>query len=284
MRSRPTQAFTLLEVLASMAVLSLLILFTSQLVRTASNTSTVGTRRIETDAQARISLDRMALDFAQMTKRTDVDVYLKSTSDTQKGAGSGKNDLIAFFAQIPGNYPAASTQSPLSLISYRVNSNTNSSSYTRLERMGKGLLWSGNSSGTKGMLFGYPDVIKNNWASAVDSTTADSDYEVIGSSVFRFEYFYLLKTGILADSPAAGLKNVSAIAVTIAVIDSKSRALLSNSDIVNLSGQLQDFDVSRPATDLLTNWQIAINSSTLPRAALAGIRFYQRYCPISPLR
>ena len=99
----------------------------------------------------------MAVDFAKMLKRTDVDYYIKQPikyNGHGNGHGFGKklqtgqqgSDQIAFFSQVSGYYPSTGSQSPLSLVAYRINEDSTSASYLKLERMGKGLLWNGVST------------------------------------------------------------------------------------------------------------------------------------------
>ena len=86
------------------------------------------------------------------------------------------------------------------------------------------------------------------------SQSIDADYEVIGPNVFRFEYWYLLKSGILTDVPwdqdttlnplhtsLNGWTDVQAIAVAIAVIDPASRALIPSSTLLDIASDLDDF-------------------------------------------
>jgi prepilin-type N-terminal cleavage/methylation domain-containing protein len=80
--------FTLAEVLVSMSVLVLLTLMFAQVMTTATAVSRTGNKHIDTDTQARVVFDRMALDFAQMLGRTDVDYYVKGSSG-YKGHGNG---------------------------------------------------------------------------------------------------------------------------------------------------------------------------------------------------
>src|SRR5437660_7840924 len=146
-------AVTLVEMLMSIVVLALLILIVTQVVNTADTVVRPARKHIDTDTQARAILDRMALDFGRMLKRTDVDYYIKQPlayNNHGKGHAWGKklktgqqgSDQIAFFSQVPGYYPSGA-QSPLSLVDYRINEDSNSASYLKLERMGKGLLWNG---------------------------------------------------------------------------------------------------------------------------------------------
>ena len=275
-----SDAFTLTELMVSMAVLTLLVLIASRMVNSAANIATIGYKRMDAESQVRPALGRIALDFAQMIKRTDVDYYAKSNLDNEPG-----NDRIAFFSNSPGYYPSSGSQSPVSIISYRINSSSSSASFNRMERMSKGLVWTGVSTTNTPVLFGLQAIITN-WPAATDSSSADADYELIAPQIFRFEYFYLLKTGSIADTPGAqGMQDVSAISVVVAAMDQKSRQLLSDSQVTSLIGRLKDFDSSRPGYDLPNSWQSTLDGITdLPRAAITGARIYQRYFALSPVR
>src|SRR4030095_12589226 len=145
--------FTLAELLVSVFVLGIILVLVTQLMTSATAISRTGHKHIDTDTQARAVLDRMALDLAQMLKRTDVDYYVKQRSG-YKGHGNGHgwgqghngdkgSDQMAFYSHVPGYYPS-SYGSPISLVAYRVNESTSTdSAYGRLERMAKGLLWNG---------------------------------------------------------------------------------------------------------------------------------------------
>jgi hypothetical protein len=76
---------------------------------------------------------------------------------------------------------------------------------------------------------------------------------------------------------------MAAIIVDIAVIDSKSKVLLNNTQITSLAGQLVDYSASMVPGQLRTNWQNTLNTNTtLPRPALSGIRLYERCFYLSP--
>src|SRR5438874_10400669 len=72
--SRQTRGgVTLVELLVSVVVLVIVIFMVSQLMSSTSAVTRPGNKHIDTDTQARVVFDRMALDFAQMLKRTDID-------------------------------------------------------------------------------------------------------------------------------------------------------------------------------------------------------------------
>jgi hypothetical protein len=225
--------FTLAELLVSIFVLVIIIFMVAQLMTSAAVITRTGHKHVDTDTQARVVFDRMALDFAQMLKRIDVDYFVKGPANYNNhghggghgwGHGLGTNqqgsDQIAFFSHVPGYYPSGA-QSPISLVAYRVNQRNSSTNpfYLKLERMAKGLHWAGvadnqdatNQNAICPILF-LPQTIEavQPWYAAVNNgnscgggnnNNCDADYEVIGPGVFRFEYYYLLKNGRLTDVP-----------------------------------------------------------------------------------
>ena len=273
-----SSGFTLAELLVSIFVLTIIIIMVAQLMNSAAAITRTGHKHISTDTQARVALDRMALDFAQMIKRTDIDYYVKGLgSYTGHGNGHGwghqgngdlGSDQIAFFTHVPGYYPTGA-KSPISLVAYRVNQNTNAGNraYLRLERMAKGLLWNGASNSNPSMVF-LPVTIGSLWPAAINNnnncggsnnSSCDPDYEVIGPDVFRLEYYYVLKNGRATDVPwnadagrtsmaGIGLGDVEAIGVVIAVIDSTGRALIDAANpgsLLDLASDLADFKSAR---------------------------------------
>jgi hypothetical protein len=295
---RRIAGFTLAELLVSISVLTLLVFLATQLVNSAATVTILGNKRIDADSEARQVLDRMAIDFAQMVKRIDVNYYVKLATQQRL-----QNDQIAFYSSVPGYNPSSGTQGSVSLLAYRVNSDPNSTSYNKMERLGKGLVWNGASATDTPVVF-LPFTISNTWPSAVSMTTADSSYEIIGPDVFRLEYYYLLKTSTgqsaLSDSPCLDAQNcatlsirdVLAIVVDIAVIDPRSKVLLTDQQIATLNGNsgltnfLTDWsqDYNKPGK-LLNAWQNTLNAiirtQRLPRQAASGVRFYERYFYLS---
>ena len=274
--------------LIAVTVLTLLIVLFAQLFNSASTITSLGTKRIDADSSARPLLDRMGVDFSQMVKRSDVSYFIKTQANLQMG-----NDQIAFYSAVTGYYPSPSKQSPVSLVAYRVNSDSTSPSYNKVERMGKGLIWSGASPTYIPILFLAPagtptTTIDNIWPAATNSSTSDSDYELVGPNVFRFEYYYLLTTGALSPGPwtstnAVAIKDVAAIAVAIAAMDPKSKVLVTNSQIATIAGSLSDYTASMGPGQLLAGWQTALDGITgIPRQVVSNTRLYERYFYLSP--
>jgi prepilin-type N-terminal cleavage/methylation domain-containing protein len=265
---RPLAGFSLIEVLLSVSVVALLLLIVSQVINNATAITRTGNKHLDADTQARTVFDRMAVDFAQMLRRTDIDYYVKAPigyknpnahgNGLKLKTGQQGNDQIAFFSQVPGYYPSGA-QSPLSLVAYRVRSKNSAPTFLQLERMGKGLLWNGVDNTTTQTSF-YPIVFlpgqiaagtgpwttNGPWYAAINNDNTgkseDSDYEVVGPQVFRLEYYYLLKDGSVTDVPAASwdltktlsanlnaFRDVEAIVVAIGIADPATRSLLYDS-------------------------------------------------------
>jgi prepilin-type N-terminal cleavage/methylation domain-containing protein len=288
------RGFTLAELLVTMSILVLLVLLFTQLLNSAATITTLGNKRMDADSQARQLLDRMAIDVDQMVKRTDVSYYAKALGNTQPG-----NDQMAFFSAVPGYYSQAGYNSNASLIAYRVNADSASASYNKLERMGKGLALNAAYATSIPLLFldsttNPTTTIQNIWPAATSNTTTDSNYETAGSQVFRFEYYYLLSSnpsvgtanqlsaGPWSNTDTFSVKDVAAIVVAIAVIEPKSKVLLNNDQITALAATLPDFTTGWAPGQLLTQWQAALDANTsLPRPAISGIRLYERYFYLS---
>jgi type II secretory pathway pseudopilin PulG len=272
-------AFSLVELLVSMAILVLLITVVVQIVNGAQKTTGASKARLECDAEARTVFDRMALDFGRMVNRKDVDFIVN------KDAG---NDSIYFFSEAPALSPTGVTttnpQQPVSLVGYRVNTDY------QLERLGKGLLWDvAPPDGPVYLTYGIPAPPPpsptvtptpspipgsnlstsqfNGVITAAGGPKSNSSYHIIGSNVFRLEFSFLLKpyydqTGTLQPSAysmipynamhsgthvwtttsnnGVGLSDVQAITVTIALMDSRSHQMIQNAG-VDFSTLASDF-------------------------------------------
>jgi prepilin-type N-terminal cleavage/methylation domain-containing protein len=223
--------FTLAEMLIAIAVLTVIVLFVTRLVNSAANIVTHGKKHMDTESHVRPLFDRLAVDIAQMLKRTDVSCYLKyNGGPTDMGSGStGANDRMAFFTAVPGYYDESNVvyNSRYCIIAYRVNTDPTSASYNKVERMAKGLPLNAayttplpsTSANNKviPLLFlapapGVADTGLASWVTTIDSNTygwpaatkASPDpnyypsdpyqkYELVGPQVFRLEYYYLTK-------------------------------------------------------------------------------------------
>jgi hypothetical protein len=269
--------------LVAAAVLALIVLFVTRLVNHAAVIVTQGNKHMETESHVRPLFDRLAVDVDQMVKRTDVSYYLKNaTSGALMGSGSpGVNDRLAFYCAMSGYYNQPGYSSGYSVVAYRVNTDSTSASYNRVERMAKGLPLNGGyksavpsaTSVTTPLLFLdnanpalYTTTIDAYWPAATKplgnpnyySTDSIQRYELIGPQVFRFEYYYLTTASPAAlvayptasfkdatlnwsNANTTNIKEVAAIVVAVATIDPQSKKLLTDAQIQTLVTKLPDY-------------------------------------------
>ena len=305
-RSTSRVAFTLVELLVAMAVLALLVILVARLLNSATLTTTGSRKQMDADSQARMILDRIGSDLERMTKRSDVDCFLKGWSADVTMPG---NDVLFLFSETIGYFRGASlsARSPVTLVGYRVNpASTPGASAYALERFGQALAWEA-TPGAESMAFltyttgtAAPipgSTIQGRWPAIVGSPPnytggTSADYQAIGEQVFRFEYCYLLKDGTFSKTPflsphtrVDGARDIVAIVVGIAILDNASRKIAP--DLSLLSAALPDPTDTQlaqtPPVLMAETWRNAMSGSTfadsvgLPQSAVGQVRVYQRF-------
>ena len=180
----------------------------------------------------------------------------------------------------------------------------------RLERLGQGFGWSESSSpgfGLPFLTFSGVNVVPNgtittywpklNTYNAAGQNTVTAPSHVIGENVFRMEFALLMKdkqannsnylasdgqgTGYLdyTDAKQRAFSGVSAIVVTIALLNQPSRVRLGNSDaryqaINTVVGKLVDGD----GPDVASQWMTTLlTDQSIPRVFATNAYVYQRY-------
>ncbi len=276
--SRPPRGFTLVEMLAAVAVLIILIFMVTSLMRSASVTISNSNDHLNADDQARLVLDRMQMDFARMLKRNDV--YFQFTRD------SAGNSKFTFYSETPGfnaSGSTATTQSNLSLVTYQVDPTT-----YRLERIGQGYQWTDMSFSTNAPTLAVPA----------------SDTHVLSASVFRMEVAFLMRKDdsdflITSTAPTPGsqaFQNFWAVMVAIAVIDPNSQKLVNGSSYPSMIEALPAFSGAQTIAlnsssgpdasemdPILSVWHAAVDNASgfaqttgIPLQAAQQVRIYQR--------
>lgn len=285
-------AFTIVELLVSIAILSLLVVLLANMVGMTTTATSRSSRLLDADNEARIVFSRMAQDLGEIVLRSDADSYFV------KDPTGGRNDAFYFFGRSKGEFPngtSESQKSPLALVGYRVNDQASSQFENELERLAIGLLWADSSGGSPAQLLfnaedetgnKKPNTIRGNWNQAL-SPTSDQYYQVLGGQTFRLEYTFLVRSNATS---AARLTTIApsdpaelvAIVVGIAVLDSTSRI-----KVEDLAQAVNAFPNAEDDKDLLELWEPVVNSPTfaqtsgLPKDVAAAVRIYQRYFYLS---
>ena len=301
-------AFTLVELLAAMAVLALLLVVVAQMINSVSAVTTGTSHRLDADSQARLVFDRMAADFAQIVKRTDVDYYFVKKPNPGAAAGNDHNDQMAFYSETSGYYPSPSTtaqRSNATLVVYCISNLP--MQVPQLQRLNKALLWNGvampNPLKDRPMTF-LPQTLPNIWPDAFNSVgnpdmsaSTDADYQVLGESIFRMEICYLMPSTtntVLSDKPYLvpgatpvptvaptpsgtpynGMRDTAAIVVTLAVLDGDSRRLIPSADqptvLKAVAAQLEDVGSNAATPTTVSNTPAKLWQARVDNGSLVG--------------
>lgn len=305
-----TRAFTLVELLVSVAVLALMIAMVASLVNSASSVIAGSRKQMDSEGAARLVLDRIASDLTSMVKRRDVgSAFIKKTG----------NDSFFFYGEGPGSSTGVTGASPVSLIGYRINEDplpaNPENALPVLERLGRRVAWEGASDGmtflarSGSATFAPESTLLGRWGTLVSGTSADF-YRVLDKQVFRMEVCYLLKSGTYVSGttsytvaktgycelPTAAPNNLkppaydsgtgevygfprdlAGVVVAIAVLDQSSQQRVTTSDMTSISNVLADFTSANPDPQAelpAQAWQSTIDGSS--SSLLRQVRVYQR--------
>ena len=297
--------FTLIELMVSIAVLGLLAGMVMQILASASSLTSNSRTSSDCDTEARFVLDQITADINRRVRRPDVDAFVeKKTGD----------DRIFFFSETPGYSPtlAPEERSTVSLVGYRVvpPDPIRGTPY-QLQRYARALPWVSSTSDTAMpfvILSGSPprpmpsttlggSYGTGEGGSFPKTLTQDSAqelyYQTIGSNVLRFELSLLRKPDhsdpakpvearLLSDAEipvelaSNGFQNLSALVVTIAVMDSKAAARTNPSELANIG--FTDSAPSSPLKYPMEDWNNNLLSKlpSLSKPVANGLRVYQR--------
>lgn len=315
------RAFTLVELLTAIAVLGILMVIIGSILGSTSQVADTTGRTSDSAIEARQVLDRIGADINGMLIRPDVDMLFYN--GTGNDAMFFYSQVAGYFD--PNVTPPAE-QGPLALVGYRINPAGSLGSEPALERLAMGMAWDNTGDSNVPVLpylsftprpptTNTTGPIPNTAlaASTLDGTGSGSSnvlisktvgnppytdgtssfYDAIGSQVFRLEICYQKTDGTFTLTPAprpltAGtLTSTSAIVVAIAVLDSRSRKLITApGQWTSLIGALPDptaSDLTGSQPKLMDSiWNTQIQSPAfaaaagIPAAAAAHIRVYQR--------
>jgi len=295
-RRRSLSSFTLVEMLASVAVLAMLLVFIASITLSASHVSDSTGRHADVVEEAREVMDRIGADIDGMLLRPDVDAIF---------AKQDGNDAFFFYSRTPGYFtdiPAAN-QSPISLVGYRITASDQATVQPVLQRLAKGMAWSG-SGAMNFLTVGAPaslaspatspgptdplSTIAGQWKSVIGSapySQGTSPYHhTLGPQVFRMEYCFLTKTGAYTTSSGT-LTNNAAIVVTLALIDDKTRKIAIHlDDTARALPDITDAQLtSTPPVLMEESWNKTLQkpdfyvNARMPQAAASQIRVFQRF-------
>jgi hypothetical protein len=276
-----------------MVVLTIFVFLLARLLDGTRSASVHWNQRMDAESQARLVMDRLALDLAAMPLRPDLDyVFDKKNGD----------DALSFYAQAKGyqdGLPDSEVPRGVSVLGFRMSANAS------LERGARALPWDGvifapvERAGAVEPVSLIPSPL--NTLPPLDSNPAQSNFEVLGDQVLRFELGFLLKPNPAGTPPRAQAKlaaslppdvrigDIEALIVAIVTLDHRARALLTPEQIREISDLFKDYSDSDAAggRDVAWAWNAVLEDPAtfqlngIPLPGVQTVRVYQRYFPLN---
>lgn len=300
--NRGISGFTLVELMVSISVLAILGGLVAQLMSSASRLTSTSKQSSDCDTEARYALSQISSDLARRVRRPDVDAFV--------GKADG-NDKFFLFSEVAGYAPTldAVSRSTVSLVGYRIKTvpkGIGAQTGLELQRYARALPWvvsEGNKplpfitiSGTPPVPFPASTLAGTNGKGAggsfptvlADDPTEDVYFQTLAQNVVRFEVSLLKKwdgtneAKLLADAEIPielstnGFSNITAIIISIAVLDSRNALKVTQADIDKLV--LENTDPTSSTKYPLDKWNETLKEkiNSLPKPLVNGIHFYQR--------
>ncbi|HSI83824.1 MAG TPA: prepilin-type N-terminal cleavage/methylation domain-containing protein [Candidatus Methylacidiphilales bacterium] len=183
---RAASAFSLVEVLVSMAVVALLLVLLLQTLESTTRVTRISNQRMDAVQQARIIMDSFHTDFANIVTKNGLTAFVS--------ADANGNSRLAFIARGRGPNVSGSDESRFLAVSYELDGHT-------LKRKVSPVAW--NSLDLVG--------------AAIQNAVSSTDVAELAAGVLRFEIVAVLDDGtITALSQAGAWKTNSLNGVAIA--------------------------------------------------------------------
>ena len=299
---RPSAAgFTLLELMSAIAVLTLLCSLVLQVTSSTTKLSSNSREATDCDTEARYAINQIAADLAKRVQRPDVSALVHKENVV--------DDRLYLFSETPGytEYIEPADRSPISLVGYRIRSEGTS---IGLQRYARALAWKGDNANPT---MPFVCLSKDPVPSAIPETTLegafpgllrddlseDKYYQTIAENVVRIEFSLIKKPNLDSTSltPATlvddseikkelnqfGFTRISAVVVTLAVMDPQNMARLSPKNFQTLRDFVSapNFETTKDPSGIslpLQTWNAELlrQVTNLPKPISAGIHFYQR--------
>ena len=308
------QGFTLVELMVSITVLAMLGGLVMQLMGSASKLTSTSKLSSDCDTEARYALNQIAADLAHRVRRPDVDAFVdKATGDDRLyffsetpgysptlSATERSNVSLVGYRIKGGTTSFGKTVYKLERYSKALPWNADKETpmpFVIIDSSGKALPAStlvGKGGGSNGS---FEKV-------TTQAASEDPYYQPIAENVVRFEVSLLHKP--IANSPTStaawilpdaklknaadtappndneltryGFANISAVVVTLAVLDSQNALKVTDNDITELKSKLDDTAPNDFPKYPLDSWNSTFlsNANSWKKPITNGLRLYQR--------
>lgn len=281
-----TSGFSLIELLVATAILCLIVVLSAQTVSFVQQTASISIRSSDCDIEARQIFRRLQTDIDNLVRRKDVfftlpagsSLFLSSPASPQTGAN---DSFLNFYALVPGYEGDRS----IAQVAWRMNENTKQK--MQLERGVAGIYYNGGATRLELLPLSATPAL-----TPVDTT----DYQVIGTGVFRFEVGYVYevtsesgaKQWRVSGSLPAGksLQDAKALFIRMVLLDSKALQLLTSAQTTAIARKFSPLEAGGEPLDVLArSWKKVIEDGSLseddlPSSLIMGIHVYERIFPL----
>lgn len=260
-KRRPARGFTLMELMVTMAVLSVILVLALQVTESSRNAIRTSEGLSVNDAIARRAFDQIARDISQMIVREDARIGFKSQSG---------NDKLAFLTHARGltGIEAVGERS-VSLVSYELSRDT---------ALGEQFV-----RGSRGHQFddGAADSLSLDPTQPFPAIAPDN-LQPVSNNIIRFEVEYLIQgpTGITREiTPPDTTENLRGLVVSLVTLDDRGRKAIRPAGIPDLAEKFTDATSSKNTLETWSKTRDDLTKSGYPgvsRDVLQSIRCYQR--------
>jgi type II secretory pathway pseudopilin PulG len=304
---KTAQAFTLVELLAAVAVLTIIGILIVQITKAATDTTRLSNRAVDAAAQARLAFDRLALDISALVKRKDVD--FQATNTPAAGAAA-----LEFLSEVTSSGLASASNRGISLVAYQTATHADVGRLCLL-RAGKAVAWSNPGKALSGF---YSNGLPVRFGDAAfPVAVAGTDYDVLASGIIRMAVGFRLYpddeavtlSGAAAplSAPARGqivyappiwkatpsgggaavemvdVSRIAALVVGVVAGDVESLKLASSAAIGDLAGA---FPIPVNGAMPVETWQPMVSHvdalpASVPLAVRQGLKVFQRAFPVA---
>jgi prepilin-type N-terminal cleavage/methylation domain-containing protein len=253
--------FTLMELMVTMAILTIILGMALQVTESARNSIRVSEAKSVNDGIARKAFDQISRDISQMVVREDARIQFKSEPG---------NDKMAFLTSARGLTAGTEVGERLvSLVTYELADDT---------AVGKKLV-----RGSRGHQFDdTPGDALNLDPSRVFPAITPDNLQAISNNIIRLEAEYLVKgASTVTREITAPLtsENLKGVIITLVTLDDRGRRAVRPDRVQTLAA---GFTAATAANNTLDTWSRIRDDlakggqSGIPKDALQSIRCYQR--------
>lgn len=286
---RRAGAFTLIEILAAVAVLLLLVTLLMNMIGQTTGSIRSAGNRIDASDAGRTALDRMSRDLQLLVSGGGATVVVGSN-----GSGGASNEFIAFLSRIRGPNAGGSVESSrITALLYAIQSRTDKAlqvpGIPMLDRLYAGVPW---ESGTASLPENALAELVNKVNAGAGSGSAFDD------RIFRMAVVVQIQDGsfvtvdqaprsttftstpaLAANAIPLDLEKAKAVVVAVAVLDLDTR--------IKTAGVISQVAAALPkpvaGKTPIDTWQAAVDAEALKTFSLPvqqNVRFYQRIFPL----